>query len=217
MISMNLELINPYVLRILISVRNKDSINAISKRINLSYGWTHNWIKKLVNLNVLELTRMNVWLNGDNEFYRRTLKYIKEVLSNNVSFYYNALSLFGIKYCFTNTDGVFIWTKGGYNISRYKNYYPIFIKVKKENKNLFEDYCKKLGLRINKNNKIFYMVNYLDDFEVSYCDNIPVDSLNDTIKFMLKNKYNFEPALEMINEMYGKKLKVKYKEVMTNV
>ncbi len=214
---MNLELINPYVLRILISIRKQDSINAISKRIKLSYGWTYNWIKELASLNILRLTKMNVYLNEDNDFYKKTLNYIKEVLSNNVSFYYNALDLFGMKYCFTDIDSVFIWTNGGYNISRYKDYYPVFIKIRKEDRSLFEDYCKRLNLKINKNKGIFYKVIYLDDFEISYCNDIPIDSLNNTINFMLKNKYNFEPALEMINEIYNKKLKVKYKEAITNV
>lgn len=214
---MNLELINPHVLKILISVKKEDSINSISKRIGLSYGWTYNWVKELENLNVLRLTRMNVYLNKNNDFYKKTLKYIREVLSENVNFYYNVLSLFGIKYCFTNIDSVFVWTKGGYNISRYRDYYPIFIKVKERDKDLFEDYCKKLNLKINKNKGVFYRVIYLRDFEVSHCDNIPVDSLHNTIEFMLKNKYNFQPALEMINEMYNKKIKVKYKEAITNV
>ena len=214
---MNLELINPYVLRILISIRKQDSINAISKRINLSYGWTYNWIKELASLNTLKLTRMNVYLNEDNEFYKRTLNYVKEVLNNNVDFYYNILGLFGIKYCFTGIDSVFIWTKGGYNISRYKDYYPIFIKVRKEDKALFENYSKKLNLKMDKNKGVFYKVVYLDDFEVNYCDNISVDSLDDSIKFMLKNKYNFEPALEMIKEIYNRKLNIKYKEAITNV
>ena len=41
-----------------------------------------------------------------------------------------------------------------------------------------------------------------------------VDSLNEAISFMKSNIYNFEPALEMINEMYpeGKGLRIKYRE-----
>jgi len=39
---MNIELLNPYVMKILISLRNQDSISSISKRIGLSYGWTTN-------------------------------------------------------------------------------------------------------------------------------------------------------------------------------
>ena len=205
MITMILDLINPHILKIMISSRKEDSINQISNRINLSYGWTYEWTQKLANYGVFKLTRMKVYLNENNYFYKKTLKYIKEVLSNKVSFYYEILSLFGIKYAFTKLDAVFVWTMGGYNISRYKDFYPIYIKVDKKDKYIFEYYCRKLNLRINKKKSIFYKVVYLNDFEVDYLDKIPVDSLRKTLSFMKQHKYNFEPALEMIKEIYNKK------------
>lgn len=214
---MKMEVINPYVLKIFIAARREDSIRAISKRINLSYGWTYKWIQDLEELGAFKLTRMKTYLNENNEFYKKTLKYANGVLSNDVRFYYNALALFGITYCFTKTDAVFIWTKGGYNIARYKEFYPIFIKIKAKDKELFEGYCKKLSLSANKKAGIFYQVAYLDEFYIDYCDGIPVDSLEETIHFMKKNIYNFEPALEMIKEMYKKRIKAEYKEVITNV
>ena len=160
---------------------------------------------------------MKVYLNKDNKFYKETIEYIKNTFKKSINFYYNTLSLFGIQYSFTNIDSVYVWTKGGYNIARYKDYYPIFIKIRLKDKSLFEEYCKKLELNINKNKEVFYKVEYLDNFDSDYCENMPVDSLKGTIKFMEKNKYNFEPALEMVNELYNKKLKTKYKEVVTNV
>ena len=134
MISMNLETINPHILKILIASKDIDSINAISNRISLSYGWTHKWIKELGDIGVFKLTRMNTYLNKNNYFYKTTLRYIKNILSKDINFCYDGLSLFGIKYCFTQTDSVFIWTKGGYNISRFRDFYPIFIKIKKQDK-----------------------------------------------------------------------------------
>jgi len=145
---MKIELINPYVLKILMSVRKEDSINAISNRISLSYGWTYKWVRELAKLNVVKLTRMKVYLNEKSEFYKKTLRYIRYFLNKDIQFHYNVLELFGIKYVFTQTDAVFIWTKGGYNISRYKEFYPIFIKIRKKDKKLFESYCKRLNLRI---------------------------------------------------------------------
>ncbi|MFH1585545.1 MAG: hypothetical protein ABIB79_02160 [archaeon] len=214
---MELELINPHVLKILIAIREEDSINAISNRTSLSYGWTHKWVNELARLKVVRLTRMKVFLNNDSEFYKKTLDYVKQILSKKIKFHYEVLSLFGIKYSFTQTDSVFIWTKGGYNIARYGQYYPIFIKIRKKDKELFEFYCEKLNFGINRKKGVFYNVNYLEDFDVGYCDKIPVDSIKETISFMEKNIYNFEPALEMIKEMYKKKLKIQYKEVATNV
>ncbi|MBI2449398.1 hypothetical protein HYV49_03820 [Candidatus Pacearchaeota archaeon] len=214
---MKLELINPHVSKILISVRKEDSIRALSRRISLSYGWTYKWVQDLAELGVFNLTRMKIFLNEKNKFYQQTLKYIKEVLSNNIQFHYNVLALFGIKYAFIKTDAVFVWTQGGYNIARYRDFYPIFIKVIKKDKKIFENYCKKLNLSLNKKKKIFFNVIYSEDFNFEYCNDVPVNSLNDTIDFMKKNKYNFEPALEMIKEMYKKKIKIKYRESVTNV
>ena len=213
MITMEIEILNPYTMKIIIAARRHDSINLIAKRINLSYGWTYKWIKNLIKMGVFKGFRLKLELNEDNQFYKNTLNYIKTNFSKDINFHYSVLNLFGIKYCFTKTDSVFIWTDSGYNISRYRDYYPIFIKVKKSDKKIFEFYIKKLGIR----GKIFYKPLFLEDFPVSLHRNMPVDSLEDTIKFILKYIYNFQPALEMIKEMYGKRLEVKYKEVVTNV
>ena len=70
-----INLTNPYVIRILISARKVDSINNISKRIKLSYGWTHKWVSELAKINVFRLTRVKLYLNEDNYFYKKTIKY----------------------------------------------------------------------------------------------------------------------------------------------
>ena len=160
---------------------------------------------------------MKTYLNENNTFYKKTLQYIKNTFSNNIQFYYESLPLSGVTYSFTQTDSVFIWTRGGYNIARYRGFYPIFIKVKTKDKGMFKKHCKKLSLRINKKTGIFYKVTFLNSFEIGFCSEIPVDNLQNTISFMKKNKYNFEPALEMIKELYKKDIKVKYKEAITNV
>lgn len=211
---MKIDLINPYVIKILIAVREKDSISSISKRIGLSYGWTHKWTKELIKEGILKERYRGIELQ-ETKTYKEILNFIKKI-TNNVEFYYSVLNLFGIEYCLTKTDAVYIWTEGGYNISRYKEYYPIFIKIKKSDYKTFLFYCKKLGLKINSNRKIFYVPEIVNDIKCAIKSNIPVETLPNTIKFMKKYIYNFQPALEMIKEMYEKKLKVKYKEVVTN-
>ena len=215
MISMEIDIMNPYVARITIAARPVDTINAIAKRIGLSYGWTHKWVNKLAECGVFRTTRMNVYLNEKNTFYQNTLAYIRRF--KDVQFHYEVLQWMGIAYCFTKTDAVYVWTKGGYNIGRNKYYYPIFIKLKKQDLSLFQFYCKKLNLEYKRKNKVFYNIEVLEDFKFERCDEIPVDGLDDTIAFMKKYVYNFQPALEMIQEMYEKQIGVKYKEVITNV
>jgi len=209
---MKIEMLNPYVLKILISLRKEDSISSISKRINLSYGWTNKWVNELIKEGILKEKWRGIILQEDNKIYQRILRFIKENLKD-ISFYYSALNLFGIEYCFTKTDAVYLWTEGRYNIARYKGYYPIFVKIKKLDYPIFLEYCKKLGLKVNSGKGVFYNVEVLDRFKCIKRGDSFVDPLNETIDFMQANIYNFEPALEMIKEMYNKKLNIKYKEV----
>jgi len=214
---MDIEMLNPHVMKVIISARDVDSINAISHRINLSYGWTHYWTRRLIDAGVFEGSRTKLSLNKGNPFYKRVLAFVHENFKEDSSFHYSILSLFGIKYCFTKTDAVFVWTNGGYNIARFRDYYPIFIKVAEADMGIFEYYRQKLNLKISHKKGIFYAVEFMKDFNIAHHSNIPVDSLDDTIHFMKKNKYNFEPALEMIQNIYKKKLGVKYQEAVANV
>lgn len=209
---MKIELLNPYVIKILISLRKEDSISSISKRINLSYGWTNKWINELIKEGILKKRWRGIILQEKNKNYKKILNFIKENLKD-INFYYSVLNLWGIKYCFTKTDAVYIWTEGRYNIARYKEYYPIFVKIKKSEHNLFLKYCKKLGLKINSRKGIFYNVEISDEFKSIKKNDFFVEPLDETIHFMQDNIYNFEPALEMISEMYNKKIKIRYKEV----
>ena len=128
---MKIELLNPHVIKILIAARKIDSISSISKRINLSYGWTYRWVKELVKEGVFKEKWRGIILQESNKTYSRILKFIREN-HDYTGFYYSVLNLSGIRYCFTKTDAVYIWTNGRYNIARYRDYYPIFIKIKKQ-------------------------------------------------------------------------------------
>ncbi len=208
---MKFDLINPYVMKILISARDQDSVSSISKRIGLSYGWTHKWIEELIKEGIFKERWRGVTLQKENSTYKIILKFIQNNF-NDISHYYSILSLFGIEYCFTKTDAVYVWTEGRYNVARYKEYYPIFIKIKKSDYDIFLEYCKKLDLKVNSKKKVFFAPEILERFKYVKKGNFLVEPLDETIRFMQKNIYNFEPALEMINEMYNKNLNIKYRE-----
>lgn len=205
-------MVNPHVMKILISARDVDSINAIAKRTGISFGWAYKWVKELAKAGVFRASRMSLTLNKGSAMYKGTLAYIRKVFGADASFYYSVLPLMGVTYCFTKSDAVFVWTKGGYQIGRSKDYYPIFVKVRAQDKGTFGYYVDKLGLRVNAKRDVFFRPEFAEEFGIEMCSGIPVEPLDDTISFMQKYFYNFQPALEMIQEMYGKKLGVNYKE-----
>jgi len=209
---MNIELLNPYIMRIIISARARDSIKGVSKRINVSYGWVYKWVKEMAKEGILKEEWRGFSLNEDNENYKETVKIIRKSLQNPKG-YYLCLTLMGINYCLTKTDAVYLYTEGMYNIARYKENYPIFIKVRKKDYKLFLEYCNKLKLKINAKGGVYYHVETANDFRFSEKEGFLVEPLDETIRFMKDNIYNFQPALEMIKEAYDVKINAKYKGI----
>jgi len=209
---MKLDIMNPHAMRIMIASRPVDSISSISRRIGLSYGWAYHWVLELEKAGVFQRSGKRIFLKEDSSFYKHALGFLKSAFGDDVDFHYKALSLFGIKYCFTSTDAVSVWTNGGYNIARYRGYYPIFIKARSTDREIFEFYSKKLGT----GTAIFYKAKFLEDFPVEMHQGVPVDSLEETIAFMKKYVYNFQPALEIVQELYSRRLGVKYREAVLN-
>ena len=90
-------MLNPYVVRILISARDQDSISSIAKRIGLSYGWTHKWVSALIKEGVFKEKWKGIILQKDNPTYKKIMQFIKNTI-NPISLCYSALPLMGISY-----------------------------------------------------------------------------------------------------------------------
>jgi hypothetical protein len=64
---------------------------------------------------------------------------------------------------------------------------------------------------------LFYVLYPEKDFRTEYVEAFRVDPLKDTVEFCQSKIYSYEPALEMLNEMYGLGLRVVYRETKTNI
>ena len=213
------ELINPYTAKILVSAKNGDSIRNISKKIQESYGWTYKWILELENIGAIARKKQEVYINKNNKFYKDAAKFVKDSLSSNLSLNdaYLLPNLIGLEYIFTGIDAVFIWTKGGYNIGRSKNSYPVFIDILEKDKIEWQKYFSKLNIKYTfkneRKNGIYFVISFSNTIEKEYCEGIPVLPLIKTVEWAKKYSFNFEPALEMLDKMYNLNLGIKYAEL----
>ena len=211
-----LELINPYVAKILIAAKDRDSVRQISMKIRESYGWTYKWVSELEKLGILRRDKQEVFVNKSNDFYRSTLKICTNLLKSNLSLSdaYLWPNLIGMEYKFTSTDAVFVWTKGGYNIGRSMESYPIFIEILEKDKIAWQKYFDQFWISyVFKNERkkgIYFVISTADNIEKEYCEGIPVLPLAKTVEWAKKYSFNFEPALEMLDQLYDLKIGVKY-------
>ena len=213
-----LDLVNPYIAKIVIAARDGDSIRQISKKIRESYGWTYKWMAELEKRGAITRKKQEISIKKSNAFYKAITNFIKATLSPNLSLNdaYLLPNLAGLEYIFTNTDAIFIWTKGGYNIGRSKDSYPIFIEILEKDKTAWEKFFSKFSISYTfKNEKkkgIYFVISTSKSIEKEYCENIPVLPLNKVVVWARQYEFNFQPALEMLDELYNLNLGIKYGE-----
>ena len=142
---------------------------------------------------------------------------------SDISAAYDTVRKAGFPYALTGSDAVFFWTKGGYNADRFFGFYPIFLKVRGEDLRKWQNLLQSIRRKFVVEGKplgetlfgVFYFlwpVNRLRKAEVA---GYSVEPLNDVVKFCKDNIYTYEPALEMLDEMYNLGLGVKYREFST--
>lgn len=138
---------------------------------------------------------------------------------------YDLLNQAGLDYALTGPDAVFFWTKGGYQVDRFFGFYPIHLKVRKDDLGKWERFLTSRKQRFHVKDQtvretlfgLFYVLYPENDFKTERVEAFRVDSLKETVKFCKSKIYSYEPALEMLDEMYGLGLKVEYKEAKTNI
>lgn len=143
----------------------------------------------------------------------------------NISQAYELLNQAGMDYSLTGPDAVFLWTKGGYQVDRFFGFYPIHLKIKRNDLRRWEKFLGSRKQRFHVKDQpvretlfgLFYVLYPQKDFRTANVEAFRVDPLKDTVKFCQSRIYSYEPALEMLNEMYGLDLKVEYREAKTNI
>jgi len=142
----------------------------------------------------------------------------------NVSEAYSLVKESAMKYAFTGPDAVFFWTKGGYQVDRFLGFYPIHLLARKSDLERWKKFLASRKRRFYVKDKpiketlfgLFYVLYPRDEFRAETVEGFNVISLKETLQFCENNIYSYEPALEMLNEIYSLGLHVKYRETETN-
>jgi hypothetical protein len=137
---------------------------------------------------------------------------------NDIDEAYDFLKRSKLSYALTGPDGVFVWTKGGYNANRFFGSYPIYIRIARSDMETWKTFLaknrKKFTVGDTKPTETLYGPYYhlLPDgrIESRNINGLSVEPLEKTVEFCLRESFTFEPALEMLDREYGLGLGIKY-------
>ncbi len=131
---------------------------------------------------------------------------------------YDLLRKCELEYALTDVDGVFLWTKGGYNAGRFFGFYPIHLRISSVDIPKWKSFFRKAGrkclLARSKPREtmfgVFYVLHPVARMKAETVGGLKVEPLEETVDFCKTHAYTYEPALEMLDKEYELGLKVKY-------
>ena len=211
-----LNVVNQHVAKIILATEDGDSISRIAEKIGASYGWTHKWVTQLEEIGVID--RDDGVSITDDEFAAAFETVAKTVVQREIALddAYLLPNFAGMDYAYTKTDAVYVWTKGGYQIGRNQDDYPIFIAVKDKDvaawQAFFADFSVEARVEERGGDGIYVVLVPQDTVEVEWVEHAAVIPLQDTVAWMQQHEASFQPALEMIDDMYDVDIGVTYRE-----
>jgi DNA-binding Lrp family transcriptional regulator len=113
-------------------------------------------------------------------------------------------------FAFTRIDAVYVWTQGGYQVSRDQDDYPLFLAVREQDVDAWEAFFESFGLptaferqpRSELDGPLQVILEPRSSLDVERVEGHPVISRNETIEYMEEHYTQFQSALAMLDRMY---------------
>lgn len=116
----------------------------------------------------------------------------------------------GMDYAFTAIDAVYVWTRGGYQVARDPQDYPLFIAVHESDFDAWTAYFNRFGIPTAEERQpvedldgaIQVVLEPRSQIETEMVDGRPVIPLQETVAFANEYYATFQSALDMLGRMY---------------
>ncbi|TQQ78541.1 helix-turn-helix domain-containing protein [Halonotius terrestris] len=116
----------------------------------------------------------------------------------------------GLYYAFTSIDAVYVWTRGGYQVARDPEDYPLFIAVREQDVDAWETFFDRFGIPTAEERQpaedldcaIQVVLEPRPQIDAEMVDGRPVIPLQETVAFANEYYATFQSALDMLGRMY---------------
>ncbi len=115
-----------------------------------------------------------------------------------------------MEYAYTSIDAVYVWTRGGYQVARDPDDYPLFIAICEQDLEAWTQFFERFGIPATEerqpvddiDDRLQVVLEPREQVTAAVVDGRPVISLEETVEFATEHYATFESALEMLDRMY---------------
>lgn len=209
--------------KIMLAISPGDSIRRVAQKIGGSYSWVYDWIERLEDAGFLR--RDDGVYVDDYEIrqrYHDIMAAFARKIPPSIEEGYIIPHFAGMDFAYTRIDAVYVWTHGGYQITRGHDDYPIFIQVHDHEVERWIAFFDAFGIPVSVRDRadpdtheaaVYYvLIPTADGITREWVDGNPVIPLDDTIAHMMDYRVNYEPALEMIADEYDRDIEASHED-----
>lgn len=113
-------------------------------------------------------------------------------------------------FAFTRIDAVYVWTRGGYQVSRGPDDYPLFLAVREQDVSDWEAFFESFDVptaferqpRERLEGPLQIVLEPRSTLEIESVEGYPVIPRTETVEYMYEHYAQFQSALSMLDRMY---------------
>lgn len=114
-------------------------------------------------------------------------------------------------FAFARIDAVYVWTRGGYQVGRDPDDYPLFLAVREQDLDAWEPFFESFELPTAFERqpvdeipgRLQIVLDPQPGLEIDHVDGYPVIPRKETIEYVRDHDAQFQPALAMLDRMYN--------------
>ena len=198
-------------LKTILAIKPEDTIAGVARKINENRETIRRTVDRLEEEGYVEYDGgLSVVDYGVRETGLSFLAASSGVSPPSISEAYILPHFAGMDFAYTAIDAVYVWTRGGYQVARDPDDYPLFVAVEKDDLEDWERFFGRFGLPVARERQsvddvdgpIQIVLELRDDVDAELVNGRPVIPLDETVEFANEHYATFRSALDILDRMY---------------
>lgn len=198
-------------LKTLLAIKSGDSISGVARRIDENRETIRRTVNRLEEAGYVRYTDGLSLVDRSIRDAGLTLLATAATTSPpSISEAYVLPQFAEMDYAYTAIDAVYVWTRGGYQVARNPDDYPLFIAVNETDLDAWRQFFERFGIPAARKRQptdefdgsLQFVLEPRERVDATMVDGRPVIPIGETIEFAQDHYATFESALEMLDRMY---------------